>query len=349
MFTRLVITMGVMSLFALGVSNVNVDKLKNSALEKVDIAALSVVDNALVVYHAAHGYKLPDSLSESALKDLGISMIDISKYDYIKVSDDKFVLSCNLNNSGRWLRSFHSDVVLPRYGLNSEFLLANGGNTDGNDSDVDVTAKSVFIGDDVMIHGSVKIGSGSYGDGRHTFTHNYTIGDNANVNSDQVNIADNTEIGSNANIRNYVEIIGDNISIGDRVTLWSEAQVGDNVNILNSDKGEITFQTKIPEGTTIKRTGEGGGNLTFYSGSTIAGGSNEIYNESDGNIDIYTKLPKDTTIRRTGKGKGDVVYNLASTIGGSHTISNDSNAPIDIYCDISEGTEFKRGGTALVA
>ena len=125
--------------------------------------------------------------------------------------------------------------------------------------------------------------------------------------------------------------------------------MGDGVTIANANKGEMTFQTAIPAGTIIRRTGTGAGNTTFYSGSTIQGGSNEIYNESDGNVDIYAKLPKDTTIRRLGKGKGNIVYNLASTIGGSHTIQNDSDAPIEINCDISEGMNFKRGGTALAA
>lgn len=347
MFTRFVITLGVMAALSLGVNNINVDKLKNGALEKLDTVALSVLDSALVTYHSAHGYTLPDRLDVSALEAMGVTHIDLDKFDYVKVSDNKFVLSCNLNNSGKWVQSFHSDVILPTDGLNSEFLLANGGTIDGDETDVDVSKKSVFIGDDVTIHGSVKVGDGSYGDGKHTFTHNYTIGPSANVNSDQVNIADNTQIGSGSNIRNFVEIIGDNISIGDRVTLWSESTVGDNVNIMNADKGNMIFQTKVPAGTTIKRTGTGGGDLTFYSGSTIVGGTNEIYNESDGNIDIYTKLPKDTTIRRTGNGKGDIVYNLSSTIGGSHEIRNDSDSELEINCEVAEGTKFTRCGTGI--
>lgn len=116
------------------------------------------------------------------------------------------------------IKSFHSGLDLGQaYAYNLELgQNQSDGTTDDDDTDVDVSKKSVFIGDNVMIHGSVKIGDGSYGDGRHTFTNNYTIGGNANVNSDQVNIADNTEIGENANIRNYVEIIGEDISIGNR-------------------------------------------------------------------------------------------------------------------------------------
>ena len=338
--------MGILALLHAGISNINLQKLKDTASEKFDKVELSVLDSALVSYHVAHGSNLPERLTEDVLKSMGISGIDMGKYSYTKFSNNKFELTCDVNNSGKIIRSFHSGLDLGyAYAYNYELgALANGGTIDGDETDIDVSKKSVFIGDDVMIHGSVKIGDGSYGDGKHTFTHNYTIGPAANVNSDQVNIADNTQIGANANIRNFVEIIGENISVGDRVTLWSEATVGDNVNIANADKGSITFQTKIPSNTTIKRTGDGGGNLTFYSGSTITGGTNEIYNESDGSIDIYTKLPKDTTIRRTGEGNGDIIYNLASTIVGSHTINNDSNAPVEINCAIPERTIFNRSG-----
>ena len=346
MFSRFVIALGVSALLAAGLNNLDIGKLKNTAQEKFDAAELSVLDSALVAYHSAHKSALPADLSEAALKKLGISGIDVSKYKYRKITNNKFELSCEVETTGKTLRSFHSGLDLgTAYAYNYELSTEQSdGTTDGDDTDVDVSKKSVFIGNDVMIHGSVKIGDGKYDDGVYTFTHNYTIGCNANVNSDQVNIADNTEIGENANIRNYVEIIGDNINIGDHVTLWSEATVGDDVTIANADKGELTFQTAIPKGTTIRRTGAGSGNTTFYSGSTIQGGNNEIYNESDGDIDIYTKLPKDTTIRRLGKGKGNIVYNLASTIEGSHTITNESDAPVEINCDISEGTNFKRGG-----
>ena len=349
MFSRLVIALGMSALLAAGLNNLDMAKLKTAAQDKFYRVELSVLDSAIVAYHSTHDSTLPASLSADVLKQLDVSGIDISKYTYKKLTNNKFELVFMPDGASEGIKSFHSGLDLGRaYAYNFELgQNQSDGTTDGDETDVDVSKKSVFIGDNVMIHGSVKIGDGSYGDGKHTFTHNYTIGGNANVNSDQVNIADNTEIGENANIRNYVEIIGEDISIGDRVTLWSEATVGDGVTIANADKGELTFQTKIPAGTTIKRTGAGAGNTTFYSGSTIQGGSNEIYNESDGNIDIYTKLPKDTTIRRIGKGKGDIVYNLASTIGGSHTIHNDSDAPIEINCDISEGTNFKRGGTAL--
>ena len=351
MFSRLVIALGVSALLTAGLNNLDMGKLKAAAQDKFDRVELSVLDSAIVAYHGTHNSTLPPALNDTVLKQLDVSGIDISKYTYKKLTNNKFELTFMPDGASKRIRSFHSGLDLGHaYAYNFELgQNQSDGTTDGDDTDVDVSKKSVFIGDNVMIHGSVKIGDGSFGDGKHTFTHNYTIGSNANVNSDQVNIADNTEIGENANIRNYVEIIGEDISIGDRVTLWSEATVGDGVTIANADKGELTFQTKIPAGTTIKRTGTGAGNTTFYSGSTIQGGSNEIYNESDGNIDIYTKLPKDTTIRRLGKGKGNIVYNLASTIGGSHTIQNDSNAPIEINCDISEGTNFKRGGTALAA
>ena len=351
MFSRLVIALGMSALLAAGLNNLDMEKLKTAAQDKFDRVELSVLDSALVAYHGTHNSTLPAALNDTVLKQLDVSGIDISKYTYKKLTNNKFELSFTPEGASEDIKSFHSGLDLGRaYAYNFELgQNQSSGTTDGDETNVDVSKKSVFIGDNVMIHGSVKIGDGSFGDGKHTFTHNYTIGSNANVNSDQVNIADNTEIGENANIRNYVEIIGEDISIGDRVTLWSEATVGDGVTIANADKGELTFQTKIPAGTTIKRTGTGAGNTTFYSGSTIQGGSNEIYNESDGNIDIYTKLPKDTTIRRLGKGKGNIVYKLASTIGGSHTIQNDSNAPIEINCDISEGTNFKRGGTALAA
>ena len=346
MFSRLVIALGMSALLAAGLNNLDMGKLKTATQDKFDRVELSVLDSALVAYHSTHNSTLPAALNDIVLKQLNVSGIDISKYTYRKLTNNKFELAFMPQGATEGIKSFHSGLDLGRaYAYNFELgQNQSDGTTDGDETDVDVSKKSVFIGDNVMIHGSVKIGDGSYGDGKHTFTHNYTIGGNANVNSDQVNIADNTEIGENANIRNYVEIIGEDISIGDRVTLWSEATVGDGVTIANADKGELTFQTAIPAGTTIRRTGAGAGNTTFYSGSTIQGGSNEIYNESDGNIDIYTKLPKDTIIKRTGKGKGDIVYNLGSMIGGSHTIQNDSDAPIEINCDISEGTNFKRGG-----
>lgn len=347
MFPKLLVSLAIMAMLSKGISGISYDKIKDNLNEKMDYVRLSMLDDALMDYYAGHGYTLPSSLSASVMSEMGLGNMDLSKVNYSRVSDNKFVLSMTPGVSERSVNSLHSGKNLPYGGVNSEFDALNSGTMDTVEDDVDVTAKDVFIGNDVMIHGSVKVGNGTYNDGSHTFTHNYTIGTDANVNSDQVNIADNTAIGDNANIRNFVEIIGTNINIGDRVTLWSEAAVGDNCNILNSDAGEMVFQTIIPSGTTVKKTGSGSGNLTFYSGSTIKGGINEIYNESIGNIDIYTVFPKDTVLRRLGIGKGNLTYFINSSILGSHTFRNDGDTDIDILCTIDKNTDFTRGGTGL--
>lgn len=343
MFIKLLIALFIFVLFGTGVSNISLGRLKGIVESKSDVTSIAMIDKAILDYYFDHGSNLPDSITQEFLEDAGIYNVSLDKITYEKLANNRFVLNTRLGTGDELALSIHSNQSLPVNGINSEFDNMNSNNVDVPDGD-DVIFKDVFIGDDCVIHGSVKIGDGTYDDGKHSFTHNYNIGTDANVNSDQVNIADNTEIGNNANIRNFVEIIGNNISIGDRVTLWSEATVGDNVNIISADKGDITFQTAVPKNTTIKRSGAGEGNLTFFSGSRIKGGTNEIYNESAGDINIYTNLPKDTTIKRNGQGSGNVTYYINSTIDGSHSITNESDSNIEVYAEMEKNADFKRTG-----
>ena len=329
-------------MFVVGIENVNNNQMKSKISEKVDLGQLAMIDNALVSYFVSNGYNLPDNLDKDFLKKVGLVNIDLTKFEYEKSAVNKFLLRYKKPNEDFFISSAHSEVLLPLSGFNDDL----NGSIDSEDDNVDVAVKDVFIGDDVVIHGGVIIGENN-ASSDHTFTHNYEIGTNANVNSDKVSIADNTSIGNNANIRNFVTIQGKNISIGDRVTLWSEAKIGNNVSILSAPKGDMVFQTVVPSNTTIKRTGTGAGITTFYSGSGITGGVNEIYKESNGNIDIYTKLPANTLIKSTGNGDGSNVYEISSSILGSHEIYNESNGDVIFSGNIQDGTKLNRLGKGI--
>lgn len=86
--------------------------LKTAIADKQIISNSAMLDKAIINWYTSHDYELPESLSKEMLAIMGLYDIDLSKFTYTKLSDNKFRLIATLSDKKTTV-SVNSDRDLP--------------------------------------------------------------------------------------------------------------------------------------------------------------------------------------------------------------------------------------------
>lgn len=86
--------------------------LKTAIADKQIVSNSAMLDKAIVNWYTSHDYELPESLSKDMLAIMGLYDIDLSKFTYTKLSDNKFRLVAKLSGK-KTEASVNSDRDLP--------------------------------------------------------------------------------------------------------------------------------------------------------------------------------------------------------------------------------------------
>lgn len=86
--------------------------LKTAIADKQIVSNSAMLDKAIINWYTSHDYELPESLSKDMLAIMGLHDIDLSKFTYTKLSDNKFRLVANLSGK-KTENSVNSDRDLP--------------------------------------------------------------------------------------------------------------------------------------------------------------------------------------------------------------------------------------------
>lgn len=200
MLVKIILALAIACMFMGGIGAAGgITGLKTAIADKQIVSNSAMLDKAIINWYTSHDYELPESLSKDMLAIMGLHDIDLSKFTYTKLSDNKFRLVANL--SGKKIEtSVNSDRDLPLKPV-SDFPSSSGssststpstpdtGNTGGSDNSGTTTPDSGNTGDSGNSGGS----SGGTSGGSGTTTPD--TGNSGNSSSGSVNgsnIAPNT-------------------------------------------------------------------------------------------------------------------------------------------------------------
>lgn len=199
MLVRIILALVIACMFMGGLGAAGgITGLKTAIADKQIVSNSAMLDKAIINWYTSHDYELPESLSKDMLAIMGLHDIDLSKFTYTKLSDNKFRLVANLSGKKKE-NSVNSDRDLPlkpavdappsSSGGSSTPSTPDTGNTGGSGNNGTTTPDSGNTGD------SGNSGSSSGGTSGGSSTTTPDTGDNGNSSSGSVNgsnIAPNT-------------------------------------------------------------------------------------------------------------------------------------------------------------
>lgn len=203
MLVRIILALVIACMFMGGLGAAGgITGLKTAIADKQIVSNGAMLDKAIINWYTSHDYKLPESLSKDMLAIMGLHDIDLSKFTYTKLSDNKFRLVANLSGKKKE-NSVNSDRDLPlkpavdappsSSGGSSTPSTPDTGNTGGSGNSGTTTPDSGNTGDSGNSGSSSGGTSGGTSGGSSTTTPD--TGDNGNSSSGSVNgsnIAPNT-------------------------------------------------------------------------------------------------------------------------------------------------------------
>lgn len=203
MLVRIILALAIACMFMGGIGAAGgITGLKTAIADKQIVSDSAMLDKAIINWYTSHDYELPESLSKDMLAIMGLHDIDLSKFTYTKLSDNKFRLVANLSGKKKE-NSVNSDRDLPlkpavdappsSSGGSSTPSTPDTGNTGGSGNSGTTTPDSGNTGDSGNSGGSSGGTSGGTSGGSGTTTPD--TGDSGNSSSGSVNgsnIAPNT-------------------------------------------------------------------------------------------------------------------------------------------------------------
>ena len=113
MLVKIILALAIACMFMGGIGAAGgITGLKTAIADKQIVSNSAMLDKAIINWYTSHNYELPESLSKDMLAIMGLHDIDLSKFTYTKLSDNKFRLVANL--SGKKIEtSVNSDRDLP--------------------------------------------------------------------------------------------------------------------------------------------------------------------------------------------------------------------------------------------
>lgn len=113
MLIRIILALVIACMFMGGLGAAGgITGLKTAIADKQTVSNSAMLDKAIVNWYTAHDYELPESLSKEMLTIMGLHDIDLSKFTYTKLSDNKFRLVANLSGK-KTETSINSNRDLP--------------------------------------------------------------------------------------------------------------------------------------------------------------------------------------------------------------------------------------------
>lgn len=203
MLVKIILALAIACMFMGGIGAAGgITGLKTAIADKQIVSNSAMLDKAIINWYTSHDYELPESLSKDMLAIMGLHDIDLSKFTYTKLSDNKFRLVANLSGKKKE-NSVNSDRDLPlkpavdappsSSGGSSTPSTPDTGNTGGSGNSGTTTPDSGNTGDSGNSGGSSGGTSGGTSGGSGTTTPD--TGDSGNSSSGSVNgsnIAPNT-------------------------------------------------------------------------------------------------------------------------------------------------------------
>ena len=203
MLVKIILALAIACMFMGGIGAAGgITGLKTAIADKQIVSNSAMLDKAIINWYTSHDYELPESLSKDMLAIMGLHDIDLSKFTYTKLSDNKFRLVANLSGKKKE-NSVNSDRDLPlkpavdappsSSGGSSTPSTPDTGNTGGSGNSGTTTPDSGNTGDSGNSGSSFGGTSGGTSGGSSTTTPD--TGDNGNSSSGSVNgsnIAPNT-------------------------------------------------------------------------------------------------------------------------------------------------------------
>lgn len=113
MLVKIILALAIACMFMGGIGAAGgITGLKTAIADKQIVSNSAMLDKAIINWYTSHDYELPESLSKDMLDIMGLYDIDLSKFTYTKLSDNKFRLVANLS-SKKTETSVNSDRALP--------------------------------------------------------------------------------------------------------------------------------------------------------------------------------------------------------------------------------------------
>lgn len=113
MLVKIILALAIACMFMGGLGAAGgITGLKTAIADKQIISNSAMLDKAIINWYTSHDYELPESLSKEMLAIMGLYDIDLSKFTYTKLSDNKFRLVANLSGK-KTETSVNSDRDLP--------------------------------------------------------------------------------------------------------------------------------------------------------------------------------------------------------------------------------------------
>lgn len=113
MLVKIILALAIACMFMGGLGAAGgITGLKTAIADKQIVSNSAMLDKAIINWYTSHDYELPESLSKDMLAIMGLHDIDLSKFTYTKLSDNKFRLVANLSGK-KTEASVNSDRDLP--------------------------------------------------------------------------------------------------------------------------------------------------------------------------------------------------------------------------------------------
>lgn len=113
MLVKIILALAIACMFMGGIGAAGgITGLKTAIADKQIVSNSAMLDKAIINWYTSHDYELPESLSKDMLDIMGLYDIDLSKFTYTKLSDNKFRLVANLSGK-KTETSVNSDRALP--------------------------------------------------------------------------------------------------------------------------------------------------------------------------------------------------------------------------------------------
>ena len=113
MLVKIILALAIACMFMGGIGAAGgITGLKTVIADKQIVSNGAMLDKAIINWYTSHDYELPESLSKDMLAIMGLHDIDLSKFTYTKLSDNKFRLVANLSGK-KTETSVNSDRDLP--------------------------------------------------------------------------------------------------------------------------------------------------------------------------------------------------------------------------------------------
>lgn len=113
MLVKIILALAIACMFMGGIGVAGgITGLKTAIADKQIVSNSAMLDKVIINWYTSHDYELPESLSKDMLAIMGLHDIDLSKFTYTKLSDNKFRLVANLSGK-KTETSVNSDRDLP--------------------------------------------------------------------------------------------------------------------------------------------------------------------------------------------------------------------------------------------